>query len=420
MAEQRPRARRGRRVLLVVGVLAFHVWLLENVAQHRVGWGSGDKPPARIEVAFVRMLAAAAPPTPPPPPEPARPAARLPAVKKVAKAGVAASAPASAASAAADTAAAAASEAAAATALAAATEPPAAVAPEPPTEPASAAASVGLAAASAPDPSPSQPAVVAASAASAPAAASASAATVAANAASAPRFNWPPSTRLSFKLVGNYRGTFEGSARVDWLRAGPRYQVHLETSVGPLLSRHITSEGELGPQGLVPRRFVGEQRVLMSSTRRWSLSFGPDRVVLADGSTAEAMPGMQDEASQFVQLTWLFINRPDLLKVGRAVEMPLAISRKLERWTYAVVAEETLRLGFGAVPTFHLKPRREAGGGDKSAEIWIAPTLQYLPVRILIRQNQDNWVDLMLESPPLQAADEPVGGTGAEPPPVNR
>jgi hypothetical protein len=29
--------------------------------------------------------------------------------------------------------------------------------------------------------------------------------------------------------------------------------------------------------------------------------------------------------------------------------------------------------------------------------------LQYLPVRILIRQ-EDNWIDLTLEKPPLQAA----------------
>jgi hypothetical protein len=60
------------------------------------------------------------------------------------------------------------------------------------------------------------------------------------------------------------------------------------------------------------------------------------------------------------------------------------------------------------VPTFHVKPRREAQGGDLTAEIWIAPTLQYLPVRILIRDNKDNSVDLSLEKPPLQAAQPPA------------
>ena len=63
-----------------------------------------------------------------------------------------------------------------------------------------------------------------------------------------------------------------------------------------------------------------------------------------------------------------------------------------------------LRFPFGEVPTFHLKPRREATGGDLTAEIWIAPTLQYLPVRIRISDGKESWIDLTLEKPPLQAA----------------
>jgi len=94
--------------------------------------------------------------------------------------------------------------------------------------------------------------------------------------------------------------------------------------------------------------------------------------------------------------------------VGQSIEIPLAISRKVERWTYDIVAEETLRFPFGAVATFHIKPRREAQGGDLTPEIWIAPTLQYLPVRILIRDGKSNWIDLSLEKPPLQAAAPPA------------
>jgi hypothetical protein len=213
---------------------------------------------------------------------------------------------------------------------------------------------------------------------------------------------------MNYKLSGNYRGSVEGTATVEWLRQGTRYQVHLDTSIGPVLSRHITSEGEITAQGLAPRRFDGEQKVMFRAARRWQLRFGPERVVLSDGSEVATMPGAQDEASQFVQLTWLFTTQPDRLQVGKSVEMPLAISRKLERWTYDVVGEDRLRFPFGEVATFHLKPRREAQGGDLTPEIWIAPSLQYLPVRILIRDAKESWVDLSLEKPPLQAA-QPAG-----------
>jgi hypothetical protein len=373
---------------LAAAVVLAHLLLGNRLAEDRAGWGAGDVPPPRIEVTFVRELAAAAPPPAAPPVAPAE--RRLAAVATAPA--VAASAPAGAVSA----------------ATAEPTPPPMPVAaePDPPVAlalpapvpdglatPAAAAAQVPAIARPAADPLPAPPAPIAAAAEVADAAASA-----------APAFAWPPSTRLSYKLLGHYRGPVEGTAQVEWLRQGSRYQVHLSTAIGPVLSRHITSEGELTAQGLAPRRFDGEQKLLFRAARRWQLRFGPDQVVLSDGKQVPAQPGAQDEASQFVQLTWLFTTQPDRLRVGSAVEMPLAISRRLERWIYDVRGEELLRFPFGEVPTFHLKPRREATGGDLSAEIWIAPSLQYLPVRIRISDGKDAWIDLTLEKPPLQAA----------------
>ena len=46
-----------------------------------------------------------------------------------------------------------------------------------------------------------------------------------------------------------------------------------------------------------------------------------------------------------------------------------------------------------------------------SIEAWFAPSLQYLPVRIVIRRGADEFIDLMIERLPLQAADEPLGGS---------
>lgn len=366
-----PRARRRSWFALVAAVIGVHLAAVDELAADRLGWGKGEPPP-RIEVAFVRELAQSSPPLSRPLPlarrrvaaAPAAPAssARPPEVPEAIE-------PAAMASAASET----------------APEPPPRVADELPPAPADAASAAVAGAA----PSVAEPA------AAAPAA---EAQTPAAQA-----FEWPPSTRLRFRLEGWYRGRFEGSATVDWLRDGLHYQVHLQTSVGPLLSRRLTSDGELTDQGLAPRRFDGEQRVLFRDPKRWTQKFARDRITLADGTEVDALPGAQDEASQFVQLTWLFTNQPALLKVGSAVTVPLALNRRVDRWVYDVVDEELLYLPFGSVPTFHLKPRREAGGGDLTPQIWIAPSLQYLPVRIRLNQDAETYVDLKLESPPLQA-----------------
>ena len=50
-----------------------------------------------------------------------------------------------------------------------------------------------------------------------------------------------------------------------------------------------------------------------------------------------------------------------------------------------------------------LRSGRPGRAGELTAQVWIAPTLQYLPVRILIHQDEQTWVDLVLERPPQQA-----------------
>jgi hypothetical protein len=260
---------------------------------------------------------------------------------------------------------------------------------------------------------PPAPQAEAASAAMDAASAAVVAAESAASAASAvPPFEWPPSTRLSYALAGNYRGELHGSARVQWLRAGARYQVHLDVVVGPsfapLLSRNMTSDGELGDEGLVPRRYDEATKLPFQSPRRVTMLFTPETVTLGNGSTRPALPGLQDTASQFVQMTWLFTTRPELLRVGNSITLPLALPRRVDRWVYDVLSQEKLYTPLGEIDTFHLKPRRaeQRPRGELSAEVWFAPSLQYLPVRIRLQQDADTFVDLMLDAVPLQAAPE--------------
>ena len=61
---------------------------------------------------------------------------------------------------------------------------------------------------------------------------------------------------------------------------------------------------------------------------------------------------------------------------------------------------------FGEVSTMHVKPRRLAKSTrELTAQIWFAPGLQYLPVRILVEQGSDTFIDLQLQRPPQQAAE---------------
>lgn len=372
------RRRRLGLAVLAALVLAVHAWLADWIAAGLDDFDAAAAMPERIEVAYVRELELAAPPVvapvvvpAPAPPRRARPpvpaasapkerpqeVAEAPAVEPAVPVAEPSSAPADVAS---------------------VTEPPAEATPAPTDAAASA-----------------TPAMAVAQAASAPSTA----------ASGSPAFEWPPSTRLSYKLTGNVRGEVHGDAQVEWVRDGTRYQVHLDVTVGlpvaPLMTRRMSSDGELGPDGLVPHRYDEDTKVAFRPRRRVTMVFGPDVVLLSDGRRVPRWPGVQDTASQFVQLSWLFTLQPELLQVGRTVELALALPRSVDRWVYDVLAQEPVPTAFGAVEAFHLKPRRlSRPGGALRAEIWFAPQLRYLPVRIRIEQDAETYVDLVLARRP--------------------
>jgi hypothetical protein len=256
--------------------------------------------------------------------------------------------------------------------------------------------------------------LAAAPAASAPPAAAAAAdapsAAASAPVAAAAAFEWPRSTRLSYRLTGYFRGPVDGQASVEWLREGSRYQVHVEVSVGPsfapLLSRRMSSDGDIGVDGLSPRRYEEETRAALRSPRRQAVLFGDGFVRLPSGAEHPRPAGVQDSASQFVQLTWLFTTQPQRLRTGESIPLMLALPRRIDTWVYDVLMQETLATGAGPVDAVHVRPRRpERPGSDLTAEMWVAPSLQYLPVRIVIRQDAETFVDLLLERLPQQAAE---------------
>lgn len=412
-------------LVLVVAVALAHAWIVGELGA-RLGQAAGERAPERIQAVYARQIVPQAPPpaaeaAPPPAPAPTPRTATVASLTRAEAAERAASAappadsgvpsPASAPVPTGPT-----TDPPQPDPHVAAADPPLAdrppapvTTPGPEEMPEPAVQPTRPDAALAPPSQADRPAVVAA-------AASAAASTATANAqpAAAPAngFVWPPSTRMSYTLTGYYRGEVHGTAQVEWIKAGERYQVHLDVLIGPsfapLMSRRMSSDGLITDAGLVPQRYDEVTRTGFR-TRQATVKLAADTVTLANGSQVPSQPGVQDTASQFVQLTQRFMREPHLLRPGQSLSFPLALPRHLNPWVYDVLSEETLVTPFGEVPVLHLKPRRpDKPRKDLEVEIWYAPTLQYLPARIRIRQDDATYVDLMIEKLPEQA--QPEGG----------
>jgi Protein of unknown function (DUF3108) len=235
---------------------------------------------------------------------------------------------------------------------------------------------------------------------------------------------WPGDTRLTYQLGGYFRGDLHGDAQVQWTRppsippvtptpladAAPeahaasgampseRYQVRINIAIG-FAKAQLQSQGRVRSTGLQPSAY---EEQLPSGGRR-SVTLNAREVQLADGRRL-ARPGddlglVQDTASQFVDLGHRFSTGRAVLKEGEVLRVWLARPGGMDEWTYDVGPAETIYLPIlGPVQAYHLKPRPLAAArGSITAEMWFAPSLQYLPVRIKISLSQEAHLDLLVQ-----------------------
>ncbi len=209
-----------------------------------------------------------------------------------------------------------------------------------------------------------------------------------------PLAGWPSDTRLSYRLTGWFRGELQGDARVQWQRQADRYQVRVDIDINTFISLAMTSQGQVTPQGLRPSAYEESRR-----GRTRAMRMNDTDVALEGGQRLPRPDGLQDTASQFVDLAYRFANQLQPLQTGGQVSFWMARPGAVDLWTYDVVEDVVLQTPtLGAVQAFHLKPRPISNPrGNITAEMWFAPGLQYLPVRIRINQGSDIHLDLLVE-----------------------
>ncbi|MCH8178527.1 MAG: DUF3108 domain-containing protein [Proteobacteria bacterium] len=233
-------------------------------------------------------------------------------------------------------------------------------------------------------------------------------------------FVWPVATKVSFKMEGYFRGPISGQASVEWVRKDSRYQVHIDASVGPsfapLGSWRLTSEGEIQPQGLHPSLYENINRLLVKTSAPRLVKMDEDEVTHPDGKRYPRPADVQDPASFMIQLAYRFTLNPELLKPGNSFDMNVVTQRKLEQLTFEVVGNDMVRTPIGNVPVVHVRPRKAVtDGGALPADVWFAPGLQYLPVRIYIKMNDEVFMDMQMDRAPQQAPGDSAQPAGTAP-----
>jgi hypothetical protein len=218
--------------------------------------------------------------------------------------------------------------------------------------------------------------------------------------------DWPADTRVNYRLSGYYLGELHGNGRVQWTRSGDnreKYQVRVEASIPGLYKLTLTSQGRVSPQGLLPQNFEEVVERTGAQTRVRPLRMEEREIVLEKGTRVlrptNDPQSVQDTVSQFLDMGHRFTQGRATLQEGQNVRIWLGRPGGLDEWTYDIGPADTLFLPrLGPVRVHELRPRPLANPrGTITMQMWLAPTLQYLPAKIRISLDAQNYIELTAE-----------------------
>jgi hypothetical protein len=208
-------------------------------------------------------------------------------------------------------------------------------------------------------------------------------------------FAVPGSVRLKFNVTGRARQlNYEGNGELLWLHDGASYEARLEAGAFLLGSRAWTSTGRIGPQGLAPTRYGDKSR----SERAAHFDRDKGRISFsANTPDAPLLSGAQDRLSVLLQLASLLAGDPARYAHGATVTVQTVGPREADIWLFTVEGQETIRAATAEYATLKLtrNPRREF---DQKVEVWFAPELGYLPVRLRLTEANGDFLDQQLRA----------------------
>ena len=205
----------------------------------------------------------------------------------------------------------------------------------------------------------------------------------------------PSALRLKYDIVGQVR-QFNYNARGEllWAHDGQNYDAQLEIRLFLLGSRLQTSRGQITSQGLMPKRFSDKVRSEVAA----HFEYDKGKVIFsANTPDAPLTPGAQDQLSIFIQIASLLAADPQRYPRGSSLEMQAVGPRESEVWRFRVDGEERLNLPGGEVDTLQLT-RTPNQPHALHVELWLAPSLGHLPVRIRLTQDNGDYVDMQWRS----------------------
>ncbi len=199
-----------------------------------------------------------------------------------------------------------------------------------------------------------------------------------------------PAMHLRYAVSGQTRGeAASGQAELAWTHDGQRFEARFAQAGDGLPRRTEHSAGRLTPQGLAPERYA--QRTRHEEAVHFERAAG-HAVFSANRPAASLVPGAQDRLSLLLQLGARIAARPQAYPAGARFEVQTATTRDALIWRFRVEGHEELLLPGGHLSTLRLV-RLPLGEFEPEMTLWLAPALDYAPVRLRLTHRTGDHLD---------------------------
>lgn len=214
----------------------------------------------------------------------------------------------------------------------------------------------------------------------------------AAHAAPGVKFSVPPSGDLEYDTF--YNGVRNQPGTIHWESDGHTYRLVVSVPLPFVGTYSYESHGHVDAFGLAPDQYIekrgrrGEDvTVFNRETKQIAFTRTPATLALQDGA--------QDRFSMIMQLASLVRGAPDAYRSGVTREFYVTDNDSGEIWPIETIGDETVRTQQGFVDARHFMrlPRHE--GDRRRIDVWLAPSLGWLPVRFVQTEPNGTQVELL-------------------------
>lgn len=206
-----------------------------------------------------------------------------------------------------------------------------------------------------------------------------------------------PSAQLYYHVKAEYSGfPLTGEADIHWNITGKApnqtYSVSTETRsalLGKILEAN--SFGAVDAFGLAPNKY--EEKAFRKTPFQTTFDRTAKKITFSEADkTYPLNNGEQDRTSAVWQLVSIARAAPNKLEPKSRWSFFVAGRRDTERWTFSVEKNVKLATPFGEIATVHIR-KLLANPNDQDIDIWLAPSLEWYPVRIRFHDPNGNTIE---------------------------